>query len=161
MLYVHLFLFLTVILAVTLLCGAVALGALVAIVSVTGFPSSNTGYALVTAAFLLPLWYLVMPRCGRLFAKLIPGICPSCKAWGTRMLFTHPISYRCSACGKLTKLTVFLGDGLTQDCPKCGGHHCFEPTGSKIQSGPEELLAFRCKKCGHFGYGEKPPLNMA
>ena len=157
MLYAHFLFVVIVLLAAILLCGVVALFGMFGLKMMTGFPNDNTGYALVTALICLPLFIIVTSRCGRLLARHVPGKCPYCNTWAARMLFTHPISYHCTACGKPTKLKVFLEGGLTQDCPKCLGENCFRPTGSRQNSGPKGLLGFKCQECGHFDYCEDPP----
>ena len=75
------------------------------------------------------------------------------------MLFTHPVSYRCSNCGTVRKLKIFLEGGTYQDCPNCSGEMSFRPTGSRQNAGRNELLGYRCSKCGHFDYCEEPPMG--
>lgn len=161
MLYIHLLIFMISGVGVILLCALAAIFGSVAVIWMTGIPRDNSSLAIFTILIWAPLCFFMVPRYGRIFAKHVAARCPNCRTWAARMMFTHPISFRCSACGKHTKLQVFLDGGLTQDCPKCGEHLCFKPTGGKIPSGPRQLLAFRCSECGHFDYGEEPPINTA
>ena len=159
MLYIHLLLFMISGVGVILLCALAAIFGSVAVIWVTGLPRDNGSLAIITVLIWAPLCFFIVPRYGRIFAKQVGARCPYCRAWAARMMFTHPISYRCLACGNRSKLQVFLAGGLAQDCPKCGEHLSFKPTGGNIQSGSNRLLAFRCGKCGHFDYGEEPPMN--
>jgi len=154
MLYAHLLLRAVVVVFAAFVSMVVAI---FAVATVTG---DLKEFWLVTAAIWVLLFFGLAYCLGHL-ASSVPSRCPRCKSWSAYMLHTHPISYRCSACGERTKLRLYFDSGLTQDCPSCAGRMCFEYTGSTIDSGPEPLLGFKCKKCGHLDYCVSPPPSMA
>lgn len=154
MLYAHLLLYAVVVVS------AVFVSMVVAVFAVAIFTSNLKEFWLVIAAITMLLFVGLATCLGHLVSS-VPSRCPRCKTWSAYMLRTHPISYRCTACGERTKLRLYFDSGLTQDCPSCAGQMCFEYTGSTTDSGSEHLLGFKCKKCGHFDYCESPPPNMA
>lgn len=158
MLYLHLLIYVVSTVGVILLCVLAALGGSVAVISATGIPRDNSVLAPIAILIWAPLCILAVHRYSRIFAKHFAGRCPNCRTWAAHLMFTHPISFRCSTCGEWTKTNVHF-PSINEDCPSCGEHQSFRWTGGSIQSGSRQLLAFRCGKCTHFDYRERPPAD--